>query len=188
MEQSNTAPRWLKPTCDFGPLVIFFAAYKFGDLMTATGALMVATLLAIGATYFYERRLPMMPMITAGLVIVFGGLTLWLQDPSFIKIKPTIVNALFSAVLIGGLVFKKPLLKYVLGQVLPLTETGWRKLSLRWALFFAMTAVLNEAVWRTQSEEFWVNFKVFGLIGLAIAFALAQVPMMNRYRLAEAKD
>ena len=122
-----------------------------------------------------------MPLVSAGVVLVFGGLTLWLHDETFIKLKPTIVNTLFGIVLLGGLWFGKPLLSIVLDSVLNLTEEGWRKLTFRWALFFFVLAGLNEIVWRTQSNDFWVNFKVFGIMPLTLAFALAQTPLIMRY-------
>jgi intracellular septation protein len=129
---------------------------------------------------------PLLPLITAIVVGVFGGLTLWLEDETFIKMKPTIVNALIAGVLIGGLAFGKPLLKHVLGAAWHMNEVGWRVLTGRFAAFFVLLACLNELVWRTQSTDFWVNFKVFGLIGLTFLFVLAQIPLINRYRQADA--
>jgi len=183
-------PAWVKPAADFGPLVVFFGAfYGSGkDLMVATGALMVATVVSVGLTYMFERKVAWVPVFTALVVMFFGGLTLWLQDDRFIKMKPTIVQAMFCVILLGGLVVRRPLLRYVLGHVLPMTEIGWRKLTVRYALFFAAMAALNEAVWRTQSDDVWVNFKIFGLLGLTMVFSLSQVPMMNRHRLDEDED
>ncbi len=183
-------PAWVKPAADFGPLVVFFGAfYGSGkDLMVATGALMVATVVSIALTYAFERKVAWVPIVTALIVMAFGGMTLWLQDDRFIKMKPTIVQALFCVVLLGGLVLRKPLLRYVLGHVMPMTEVGWRKLTLRYAAFFAAMAALNEVVWRTQSDDVWVNFKIFGLLGLTMLFSLTQIPMMNRYRLDEGDD
>jgi len=178
-------PAWLKPAADFGPIAVFFATYlKFG-LIPATGALMAATAVALALSYALLRRLAWTPLITAAVVAVFGGLTLWLNDETFIKIKPTIVEGLFSAVLFGGLIFGRPLLKPLLGTAWSMDDQGWRRLSLRFALFFAAMAVLNEIVWRTQSTDVWVLFKVFGLMGLTLAFALAQIPLMTRHRLDE---
>ena len=122
-----------------------------------------------------------MPMVTAVLVVVFGGLTFWLDDPRFIKIKPTIINLLFAGVLFGGLLTGRPLLKLLFGEAFRLTEEGWRKLSVRWALFFLALAVLNEIVWRNFSEAAWVNFKVFGILPLTIVFAMAQIGLIKRY-------
>ncbi len=181
---TRTPPRWLKPTVDYGPLAVFVLAYVKADLFVATGALMVATAAALALSLWVERRVPWVPLVTAVVVGIFGGLTLWLEDETFIKMKPTIVQAVFSAALFGGLAFGRPLLKPLLGAAWPMDEEGWRRLSIRFALFFAATAALNEAVWRTQSTEVWVAFKVFGLIGLTLLFSLAQVPLMTRHRLA----
>lgn len=181
----RSAPRWLKPATEYGPLAVFFAVYFAEGLMPATAALLVATTIALGLSFFILRRVPMMPLITAAVVGIFGGLTLWLQDETFIKMKPTIVNAIFAAILLGGLATRRMLLKFVLGTALSMSETGWRKLTLRCGLFFAAMALLNELVWRTQSTDFWVTFKVFGLIGLTFAFMLAQAPLIARYREGE---
>lgn len=178
-------PAWLKPATDFGPIAVFFATYlKFG-LIPATGALMAATAVALALSYAMMRRLAWTPLITAAVVGVFGGLTLWLNDETFIKMKPTIIEGLFAAVLLGGLIFGRPLLKPLLGTAWSMDDRGWRRLSLRFALFFAAMAVMNEIVWRTQSTDVWVLFKVFGLMGLTFVFALAQIPLMNRHHLAD---
>ncbi len=179
----RTPPRWLKPTVDYGPLAVFLLAYIKADLAVAIGTLIAATALALAL--WAERRVPWMPLVTAVVVGIFGGLTLWSGDETFFKMKPTIVQALFAAVLLGGLAFGRPLLKPLLGTAWPMDEAGWRQLSLRFALFFAVMAALNEAVWRTQSTDVWVTFKVFGLIGLTLLFSIAQVPLMTRHRLAE---
>ena len=181
------APAWLRPTIDYGPLAVFFAAYVIEGLMAATAALIVATVLVLGLSMGIQRTVPKLPLITAGIVTLFGGLTLALDDPAFIKMKPTIVQAIFAAVLLGGLGFGRALLKPVLGMAMPwtITERGWRQLTLRWGVFFAAMAVLNEVVWRTQSTDFWVSFKVFGLMGLTIAFALTQMPLMTREKVEE---
>jgi intracellular septation protein len=122
-----------------------------------------------------------MPVVTAVLVVVFGGLTFWLDDPRFIKIKPTIINLLFAGVLIGGLITRRPLLKMLFGEAFNLTEEGWRKLSVRWTLFFLVLAALNEVVWRNFSEAAWVNFKVFGILPLTLVFAMAQIGLIKRH-------
>jgi len=176
----RTSPPWLKPAADYGPLVAFFGGYFFGDLMQATVCLMIATAIATAALFAFERRLPLMPLITAAIVGVFGGLTLWLNDETFIKIKPTIIQALFAAALLGGLLFGKSLLQPVLGSAWKLSDAAWRTITLRYGLFFAAMAVLNEIVWRTQSTDFWVSFKVFGLMGLTILFSIAQTPLILR--------
>ena len=144
---------------------------------------MGATAIGLGLSYALARHIPMMPLITAVIVGIFGGLTLWLQDETFIKMKPTIVEAMFSVILFGGLLFGRPLLKPLLGHAWPMEDEGWRKLSFRFAIFFAAMAMLNEAVWRTQSTDVWVNFKVFGLMVLTLLFAVTQAALMRRYAL-----
>ena len=178
-------PPWLKPTAEYGPIAVFFLAYVVSDLLWATGALMAATALALGLSLAIARRVPLMPLITAGVVAVFGGLTLALQDETFIKMKPTIVQALFATVLLGGLAAGRPLLKPLMGAAWTMDDQGWRKLTFRFALFFIAMAGLNEAVWRTQSTDFWVSFKVFGILGLTLLFALSQTPLMRRHHLPE---
>ena len=174
-------PGWLKPTVDYVPIGAFFIAYLIWGLMPATAALMVATLFALVLSLIVVRRVPMMPLITAVIVGVFGGLTLWLQDETFIKMKPTIVEALFSLILFGGLLFKKPLLKPLMAKAWPMEDRGWTILSFRFAWFFAAMAVLNEIVWRTQSTDIWVSFKVFGLMILTLVFAVTQAGLMKRF-------
>lgn len=184
--KTDKAPKWLKPATEYGPLAVFFIGYYVQkDLMVATVGLMAATAVSLVLSLIMIRKVPLMPLITAVIVGVFGGLTLLLNDDTFIKLKPTIVQALFSVILLGGLVFGKALLKPVMGSAWPMSETGWRRLTLHFGLFFAAMAVLNEFVWRTQSEEFWVNFKVFGLMGLTFLFVLTQLPLMNRHALPE---
>lgn len=184
MSEETKAPGWVRPTADYGPLVLFFAAYWLSGLMAATAVIVAASLVALALTWAYERRVPTMPLVTAGVVTVFGGLTLWLQDETFIKMKPTIVQLIFAAVLLGGLAFGKPLLKPLLGKMMPpMADAGWRGLTLRYGLFFIVMAGINEVVWRTQSTDFWVNFKVFGLPVLTIAFIMLQMPFMNRHML-----
>jgi intracellular septation protein len=181
---SKSSPSWLKPTVDYGPLAVFFAAYLARDLLTATAALMAATVVALALSLLIARRIPWMPLATAIIVGVFGGLTLWFNDETFIKMKPTIIEALFSLILFGGLALGRPLLKPLMGAAWPMDDTGWRRLTLRFAFFFAVIAVLNEIVWRTQSTDFWVAFKVFGIMGLTLIYAIAQAPLMKRYALA----
>ncbi len=181
----NLPPKWLKPAVDYGPLAAFFAAYLVYGLMPATGVLLGATAIALVLSLVFTKSLPWMSLITAMVVGVFGGLTLWFNDETFIKIKPTVVQALFSAVLLGGLALGRPLLKLVLGAAWPMDDLGWRRLSLRYGLFFAAMAGLNEVVWRTQTTDFWVAFKVFGLMGLTLLFALSQAPLMSRHHVPE---
>jgi intracellular septation protein len=187
---SRQAPRWLQPAVDYGPLAIFFATYLAGGLMAATAAIIAASLVAAGLAWTLQRRVPLIPLITAAVVAVFGGLTLWLQDETFIKMKPTIVQALFAAILLGGLAVGRPLLKPLLGKMMPpMSDSAWRRFTLRYALFFIAMALLNEVVWRTQSTDFWVTFKVFGLTGLTILFILTQMPFIAREtRAAEASS
>jgi intracellular septation protein len=171
----------LKLALDLGPLVLFFVANARYGIFGATAAFMVAVLAALLISYVMIRRLPIMPVITAVIVVVFGGLTLFLHDATFIKVKPTIIYGLFGAVLIGGLVFNKPLLGVVFDSLFHLSEEGWRKLTLRWAIFFFALAVLNEIVWRNTSTDAWVTFKVFGVVPLTLLFGALQVPLLRRY-------
>jgi intracellular septation protein len=187
-DPSPRAPQWLKPTVDYGPLAVFFCTYVLSDLMTATAALIGATGVALVLSLAVARRVPMLPLVTALIVGVFGGLTLWLDDPTFIKMKPTIVQGLFSVVLLGGLAFGRPLLSPLLATAWPMDQEGWRRLTFRFAVFFAAMAALNEAVWRTQSTDLWVYYKVFGIMGLTILFAMAQAPLMKRHHLGEDAD
>ena len=174
----------LKLAIDLGPLLVFFAAFMRGGIMTATAAFMVATLVALGVCYALVRRLPVVPVVTGVVVLIFGGLTLAFADEHFIKIKPTVVNGLLAATLFGGLLVKRPLLKPLLEAAIHLDERGWRVLTLRWAAFFAILAVLNEIVWRGFSTDTWVSFKVFGLLPLTLLFSLAQVPLIRRHAVA----
>ena len=175
----------LKIALDLGPLLLFFFVNAKWGIFAATGIFMAATLFSFGFTYAVARKIPMMPLVSAGVVLVFGGLTIWLQDETFIKIKPTIIYALFAAVLFGGLFIGRPLLSLVLGSVFQLKDDGWRKLTFRWAMFFIVMAVVNEFVWRTYSTDTWVAFKTFGFLPLTIAFALAQTPLLMRYAIEE---
>lgn len=190
----------LKLLLELGPLGVFFFANTRGEwlaeripalgalggpIFIATALFMLAMLISLAISYALTRTLPVMPFVTGIVVIVFGGLTLWLQDDTFIKMKPTIVNVLFGGVLLGGLAFGKSLLGYVFDSVFRLTDEGWRKLTFRWGLFFLVLAVLNEVVWRTASTDMWVNFKVFGIMPLTIVFTLFQLPLINRYALPE---
>ena len=182
----------VKLLIDLGPLVAFFAVY-FGveryqpdaGIYWATGVLMVATVAALAASRLLLGRYSMPPLITAVLVVVFGALTIWLQDPRFIMMKPTIIYLLFAGVLAFGLVTRRPLLKLVLGEALQLTDEGWRKLTLRWLVFFVAMALLNEIVWRNFSQQTWVTFKAWGILPLTLIYAVAQVGLIRRY---EAKN
>ncbi|HEX3937107.1 MAG TPA: septation protein A [Xanthobacteraceae bacterium] len=171
----------LKLALDLGPLILFFFANSRYGIFVATGTFMVAVLAALAVSFALTRHLPIMPVVTAIIVVIFGGLTLFLHDATFIKVKPTIIYALFGAVLIGGLFFNKPLLGVVFDSLFDLTDEGWRKLTLRWALFFFLLAVLNEIVWRNTSTNVWVDFKVFGVMPLTFLFGALQVPLLKKY-------
>jgi len=145
----------------------------------------VATIVALTASWLLTRRLAIMPLVTGAIVLIFGGLTLWLQDDVFIKMKPTIVNVLFGTALLGGLWFGRPLLGYVFDSVFRLTDEGWRKLTFRWGLFFFVLAALNEVIWRSFSTDVWVSFKVFGIMPLTVLFTLTQMPLIQRHALPE---
>ncbi|MEE8332724.1 MAG: septation protein A [Alphaproteobacteria bacterium] len=187
-KNARVEPGWLKPTVDYGPLAVFFIAYLKWGLLTATAALMGGTVVALAISLVVARRVPMMPLITALIVGIFGGLTLWLQDETFIKMKPTIIEALFSIILFGGLLFDRPLMKPLMQSAWPMNDAGWRILTFRFGIFFASMAVLNEIVWRTQSTDFWVTFKVFGLMGLTMIFAVFQITLMQRYALPDSTE
>lgn len=180
-----TEKAWVKPLSDYGPIVVFFAAYMVSDLLVATAALMAATAVALVVSLAVNKRVPLMPLITAGVVGVFGGLTLALNDDTFIKMKPTIVQTLIGAILLGGLLFGKAFLKPVMGTAWQMDDAGWRKLTRNFALFFLAMAVANEIVWRTQTTDFWVTFKVFGIMGLTFAFSMTQIPILNSHRVEE---
>ena len=171
----------LKLFLDFSPLAGFFLAYRFAGLLAATGVLMVCTLVSLAVTYAKERRVALMPLVSGVMVTILGGLTLYLHNDTFIKIKPTIVNLLFASVLLGGLYFRKSMFKYVLGHAMQLEEKGWQQLSLRWGLFFIFLAMLNEFIWRNFPTDFWVDFKVFGMFSLTMLFTLLQLPLIKKY-------
>jgi len=180
----SNAPGWLRPATEYGPLLTFFAAfYTSGkDLITATGAFMIAVVIVILLLAIWRQKPPIMFIVTTAIVLVFGGLTLWFEDERFIKMKPTIVQCLFAVVLLGGLYFKRPLLKPLLESAWPLQDRGWWILSWRFAIFFIVMAALNEAVWRNFSTEVWLNFKIFGILILTLAFTALQVPVFSRYK------
>ena len=178
----------LKLVLEMGPLVLFFVVNaKFG-IFPATAALMVGVVLTLVASWALTRHIPVMPLVTAVAVVFFGSLTFFFHDELFIKLKPTIVNSLFGTALLVGLAMGKPLLPIVLDSVMKLTEQGWRILTLRWGLFFFVLAGLNEIVWRTQTTDFWVSFKVFGTMPITILFALSQVPLILKHELKTDAD
>lgn len=175
----------VKLALELGPLVLFFFANAKAGIFTATALFMVAVVISLGLSRIILKEWPVMPLISAVVVLIFGGLTLYWENEIFIKLKPTIVNTLFGIALLIGLAFGKPFLSIVMGSVFRLTDEGWKKLTFRWALFFFVLAALNEIVWRTQTNDVWVNFKVFGIMPLTIVFALAQAPLISKY---EQKD
>lgn len=168
-----------------GPLAAFFITNAKAGIMTGTAVFMAATLIALLVSWHIERRVPVMPVVGAGFVLVFGGLTLWLNDDLFIKIKPTLVNLLLATVLFVGHYMRRNVFKHVMGAVLSLTDEGWRTLGLRWAWFFLFLAAMNEAVWRTLSTDDWVNFKVFGIMPLTLLFSIAQAPFIMRHQVTD---
>ncbi len=179
------ARQLLKLLVELGPLVVFFIVNSRAGIFWGTGAFMAATVVALIASKILFSRIPTMPLISGFFVLVFGGLTLWLYDELFIKLKPTIVNLLFASILFGGLFFGRSLLKHLFGEVFRLTEEGWRLLTMRWASFFLFLALLNEIVWRSFSTDFWVSFKVFGIMPLSLVFAISQVSLLKKYELHE---
>ena len=176
----------IKFATDFGPLLIFFIIYFNNEqnLKLAIPPFVIATLIALIVVYFLEKKLPMMPLVSGILITVFGGLTLYFDNKIFFYMKPTIINLIFATVLLFGKFFtKKPLLKLLFQNALHLEEEGWKKLSQRWVYFFIFVAILNEIVWRTQTEVFWVNFKVWGLLPITFLFTASQIPLINKYKL-----
>ena len=171
---------------DIGPLAIFFIYYKrSGEIIDAILPLMIATVIAVFASYILEKKIPIMPTLGAAIVLVFGGLTIYFNDETFIKMKPTIINAVFAVILYGGVILKRPLLKYLLGAAIRLEEQGWKILTQRWIAFFIALAVLNEIVWRTQTTDVWVNFKVFGILPITFIFTMTQFPLIKRYQIED---
>ncbi len=171
----------VKLLIELGPLLVFFGGNAAAGIYAGTAAFMVATLLALAVAMVRYHKVPIMPLVSGVIVLLFGGLTLYLRDDTFIKLKPTIVYVMFAGLLGAGLLLKKPLLELLLGPVFRLSEVGWRKLTWRWLLFFAAMAVVNELVWRNVSTNAWVSFKAFGFLPLTFLFALTQVPLMQRY-------
>ena len=174
-------PPVVKILIEAGPLIAFFIANARAGIFWGTGIYMVAAAIALTVAWTMTRRIAIVPVVTLIFVLAFGALTLALHDDTFIKMKVTLINALFGAILAGGLIFGRSLLKPVFGEAMALDDAGWKKLTLRWALFFLCVAGLNEVVWRSVSTDTWVNFKVFGILPLTFAFALAQMPLMQRH-------
>ncbi|BCH22220.1 putative intracellular septation protein A [Mesorhizobium sp. L-8-10] len=208
LERDPTDPRkkeinpLLKLALELGPLLVFFFANTRGEaliarfpalgefggpIFLATALFMVATAVALTVSWILTRSLPIMPLVSGIVVFVFGALTLWLQDDVFIKMKPTIVNTLFGGVLLGGLLFGRSLLGYVFDSAFRLDAEGWRKLTLRWGLFFLFLAIVNEIVWRTFSTDAWVAFKVWGIMPITLVFTLSQMPLIMKHSLDDAR-
>ncbi len=178
-------PPALKFVLELGPLALFFLTYSKFGIFAATGVMMASVLVTLSVSYWKLRRIPIMPLVTAAMVLIFGGLTFYFNDSTFIKVKVTIINALFALALFFGLAFRKPMLQIMFDGALKLTEEGWRLLTWRWAWFFVALAVVNEIVWRTQPESYWALYKSFGALPLTVIFALAQAPLIMKH---EAKD
>ena len=170
---------------DIGPLAVFFIFYTRSGLQESILPFMVATVIAVLFSYILEKKIPIMPTVGAGIVLLFGGLTIYFDNDVFFKMKPTIINILFAVILYGGILINKPLLKYLLGAALKLEETGWKILTQRWIGFFIALAVLNEIVWRTQSTDVWVNFKVFGILPITFIFTMTQFPLIKKYQIED---
>ena len=170
---------------DIGPLAVFFIFYTRSGLQASILPFMVATVIAVLFSYILEKKIPIMPTVGAGIVLLFGGLTIYFDNDVFFKMKPTIINVLFAVILYGGILINKPLLKYLLGAALKLEEAGWKILTQRWIGFFVALAVLNEIVWRTQSTDVWVNFKVFGILPITFIFTMTQFPLIKKYQIED---
>jgi intracellular septation protein len=190
----------LKLALEIGPLAVFFIAFRvfandplvlggvpYQGAVAATFFFAPAILLSLAVSWALTRTLPRMAVVTAVVVVIFGGLSIWLNDDAFIKMKPTIVNGLFAIALAIGLAQGRSYLKYLMGEALPLTDEGWMIFTRRWMWFFVFLALLNEAIWRTQTTEFWVNFKTFANLPLTLAFMATQFPMLKRHGLGDRK-
>jgi intracellular septation protein len=180
--------QFIKLGLEVGPLGVFFLVNMQFGIFAATAAFMASVVVALAASYALFRKVAIMPLVTGVFVMVFGGLTLYLQDDTFIKIKPTVVNLLFALMLAVGLVANKPFLKTLLGEVLQMEDEGWRKLTVRWACFFILLACLNEVVWRHFSRDVWVSFKTFGVMPLTFGFMMAQIGLLQKYQIVHTSD
>tara|TARA_B100000315_G_scaffold124494_1_gene114491 strand:- start:274 stop:813 length:540 start_codon:yes stop_codon:yes gene_type:complete len=167
---------------DIGPLAVFFIFYSRGDLKSAIIPFMIATIISVLFSYIMEKKIPVMPTVSAFIILIFGGLTIYFDNEVFFKMKPTIINLLFALILYGGMIVKKPLLKFLLGAAIKLEDEGWKILTQRWISFFIALAILNEIVWRTQSTDIWVNFKVFGILPITFIFTMTQFPLIKKYQ------
>ncbi len=183
--EPHTSQQLLKLAVEFGPLLVFFATNAMKGIYWGTAMFVLATLVSLVASRVLFGRVPTMPLVSGFFVVIFGGLTLYLQDDVFIKLKPTIVNTLFAGILFGGLLMKRPLLRHLFGEEFKLTDEGWRKLTFRWACFFVVLAILNEIVWRNMSNDAWVAFKAFGILPLTLAFAIFQIGLLKRFEVID---
>ncbi len=170
---------------DIGPLAVFFIFYSRSDLKSAIIPFMIATIIAVLFSYIMEKKIPVMPTVGAFIILIFGGLTIYFDNEVFFKMKPTIINLLFALILYGGVIVKKPLLKFLLGAAIKLEDEGWKILTQRWISFFIALAVINEIVWRTQSTDIWVNFKVFGILPITFIFTMTQFPLIKKYQIED---
>ncbi len=177
--------QWLKFGLEMGPLLVFFVANAKWGILTGTAVFVIVTAIALTTSYVLVRKVPFLPLVSGIFVLTFGGLTIFLEDDLFIKLKPTIVNVLFSGALIVGLLTGRNLLRVVFEAAFKLTEEGWRVLAWRWAFFFLLLAVINEVVWRNFPTDTWVSFKVFGIMPLTVLFSLAQLPLLMRHQAVE---
>ena len=170
---------------DIGPLAVFFIFYTRSDLKTAILPFMIATIIAVLFSYILEKKIPIMPTVGAVIILIFGGLTIYFDNETFFKMKPTIINLLFAGILYGGIILNKSLLRYLLGAALKLQDEGWDILTKRWIGFFIALAILNEIIWRTQTTDIWVNFKVFGILPITFIFTLTQFSTIKKYQIED---
>ena len=170
---------------DIGPLAVFFVFYTRSDLKTAILPFMIATIIAVLFSYIIEKKIPIMPTVGAVIILIFGGLTIYFDNETFFKMKPTIINILFAGILYGGIILNKSLLRYLLGAALKLQDEGWDILTKRWIGFFIALAILNEIIWRTQTTDMWVNFKVFGILPITFIFTLTQFSTIKKYQIED---
>ena len=170
---------------DIGPLAVFFIFYIRGDLVSSIFPFMIATVISVLFSYIIEKKIPIMPTVGALIILIFGGLTIYFNNEVFFKMKPTIINLLFAGVLFAGISMNKPLLKYLLGGAIKLKDEGWAILTKRWIAFFISLAILNEIVWRTQSTDLWVNFKVFGILPITFIFTLTQFSIIKKFQIKD---
>ena len=174
-----------KSLIEFGPLLAFFIGNYKGGVFWGTGIFMVATVIALIVSWMLTGKIAKVPLFSAIFVGIFGGLTIWLHDATFIKVKVTLINALLGATLLVGLYYGKLFLKSIMGEAVNLSQEAWRVLTLRWGFFFLGVAALNELIWRNVSTDMWINFKVFGLLGLTLVFALANAPFMAKHMIED---